>query len=90
MYRSCLSRKKSLKLDYMKGNGMYDKCTSVDGNFLDGAFNLKRPEKRLHLSNEVQPGEPVEKAASFAEKLKCMKGREIAEAIFVSGECNRI
>lgn len=89
-YRGCLSQKKSLRLDYMKGNDINDKCASSGGNFLDEVFNLKRPKKRLHLLNGVQPGKPVEITASFAEKLNCMKGREIAEAIFVSGECTGI
>jgi hypothetical protein len=87
MYGRYLSREtSSFKLDYMRNNVIYDGCSSVGSKILDGAWTLKRSGKCLSLLNEVQPEKPVNRSATFKEKLTNMRGREIAEAIFVSGE----
>jgi hypothetical protein len=86
-YGRYLSREtSSFKLDYMRDTVIYDGCSSVGSKILDGVSTLKRSGKCLYLCNEVHPEKSVNRSATFKEKLINMRGREIAEAMFVSGE----
>jgi hypothetical protein len=78
--------KSSFKLDYVRGYVICGGCSSFGSKIQDRALTMKRSEKCLNLYNEIQPGKPANKSAAFKEKLITMRGREIAEAIFVSGE----
>lgn len=88
MYIRNVSRGKSSRLGYVRNDDISNSCVSVDGKFQYLA--LKRSEKRFHLFNEIQSGKSLNKNTAFTEQLLKMRGREIAEAMLVSGESIRI
>lgn len=77
---------KSSKLDHVRGSEIFDRRYSIGSKVNDRELSRKRSEKCSHLFNEVQPGKyPEDRNDAFAEELMNMRGREIAEAMFMSG-----